>query len=304
MAKDGSILRQMNLQMMPDTEHTLIFGHDFILTDNFGLPVHEETLHRFVTACHPFKLTFTLLMFCTEGEMCVRLNLREYRLVAGHVLVVLPGDIGECLKFSPQCRVAIIAYSDRQYTDGGHSATSFAFLQYLTRQRLLPLAPAEMDEMLGFYRQMRRKIEEPDYGFTRKILYSYMHLMMNIGFQWLSGLNSRQEANKADSRAQQQFDRFLALVQRHAGRERSITFYADRMCLTPKYLSTVVYRVSGQHAGDWIKEYVLLEAKALLKSRQYTVQQVSELLNFPNTSFFGKYFKAAVGRTPRTYMLE
>lgn len=296
-------LQRLHLQMMPDTGHTLTFGHDFMLTDNFGLPVDEETLRRFVAAAHPFKIAFTLVMFCTEGAMRVQLNLQEYRLEAGHVLVVLPGDIGKCLEFGADCRMAIIAYSDAQYTDGGHSATAFTFRQYLSKQRILPLPPDEMDELLGIYGRMRRRMEQPDYGFTREVLRSYMQLLMNIGFQWLSRYGKQQTADREVSRAQELLDRFLDLVQQHAGRERSITFYADRLCLTPKYLSTVVYHASGRHAGEWIKDYVLLEAKALLRSRQYTVQQVSELLGFPNTSFFGKYFKAAVGCTPRTYML-
>lgn len=78
-------------------------------------------------------------------------------------------------------------------------------------------------------------------------------------------------------------------------------FYADRLCLTPKYLSQVVHAVSGRHAGDWIRDYVILEAKALLKSGQYTIQQVSDMLNFANQSFFGVYFKKAVGCSPTVY---
>ena len=211
-------------------------------------------------------MDFTLLMFCTQGEMRLRLNLQEYRLQSGMALVVLPGDIGECLAFGPDCQVALIAFSDDAYTDGARSVQSMRFLKYLTKQRLVPLAADEMQEVLSVYQWMRRKITQPDFGFTREIVR-------------------------------------LALVQKHYAEERSIRFYADRLCLTPKYLSNAVHRVSGRHAGEWIKDYVLLEAKALLKSRQYTVQQVSEMLNFPNTSFFGKFFKKAVGCTPRTYML-
>ena len=74
------------------------------------------------------------------------------------------------------------------------------------------------------------------------------------------------------------------------------------MCLTPKYLSQVVYAVSGgRYAGEWIRDYVILEAKALLKSGQYTIQQVSDMLNFANQPFFGVYFKKAVGCSPTAY---
>ena len=106
-----------------------------------------------------------------------------------------------------------------------------------------------------------------------------------------------------ENRQQQLFDDFLELVQAHYNEHRCMTFYAEKLCLTPKYLSQVILEVSDRHATDWIRDYVILDAKALLKSGKYTVQQVGDLLNFSNASFFGKYFKAAVGCTPRKYML-
>ena len=74
-----------------------------------------------------------------------------------------------------------------------------------------------------------------------------------------------------------------------------------KLCVTSKYLSQVVHKVSGRFAGDWITDFVILEAKALLKSRKYTVQQIADKLNFANQSFFGKYFKEKVGCSPTEY---
>ena len=105
----------------------------------------------------------------------------------------------------------------------------------------------------------------------------------------------------APQRQREIFEHFLNLVRANYHRERLVSFYADRMCLTPKYLSMVVYRVSGRHAGEWIRDFVVLDAKALLQSRKYTVSQVADMLGFPNNSFFGKWFKAATGMPPRRY---
>ncbi len=72
------------------------------------------------------------------------------------------------------------------------------------------------------------------------------------------------------------------------------------MSLTPKYLSQIVRKVSGRFAAT-DTDYVILEAKALLKSRKYTIQQIADRLNFANQSFFGKYFKEKVGCSPSEY---
>ena len=220
------------------------------------------------------------------------------------MLVVLPGTVGECLEVSTDCQVAMIAYVGRKYEEGIDATSSMQFMKYLVRQSVLPVSPEEMDESLAIYRAMRRKVEQPDFEFTREALNGYMQVLFCNGRQWMSRYTRQQEATQVQSRQQMIFERFLWLVQKHYREERGIAFYASKLCLTPKYLSTVIYQCGGRHASEWIRDYVILEAKALLKSRQYTAQQVSDLLNFPNASFFGKYFKAATGFSPRQYMLE
>lgn len=76
---------------------------------------------------------------------------------------------------------------------------------------------------------------------------------------------------------------------------------ADLLCVTPKYLSQVIRNVSGKLAGKWITDFVILEAKALLKGGKLTIQQIADNLNFANQSFFGRWFKDNVGMSPSEY---
>jgi AraC-like DNA-binding protein len=78
-------------------------------------------------------------------------------------------------------------------------------------------------------------------------------------------------------------------------------FYADKMHLSPKYLSAVVKKVSGQTPSNWIDGLVIMEAKNLLKYSEMNIQEIAYQMNFPNQSFFGKYFKQRTGMTPSTY---
>ena len=94
---------------------------------------------------------------------------------------------------------------------------------------------------------------------------------------------------------------FLTLVKANFREERQLKFYADKMCITPRYLSRVVKECTQFSAADWIERCVVLEARALLKSTNMTVQQISDELNFPSQTFFGKYFKRRVGLSPKEY---
>lgn len=103
------------------------------------------------------------------------------------------------------------------------------------------------------------------------------------------------------SRQEEVFRRFIGLVNEHSKRERNISFYADKLCLTPHYLSTVIREVSGQTVMQWINQAVILEAKVLLKHSDLLVFQISDELGFPNPSFFSKFFKRMTGMTPAEY---
>lgn len=103
------------------------------------------------------------------------------------------------------------------------------------------------------------------------------------------------------SRQEKVFRRFIGLVNEHSKRERTISFYADKLCLTPHYLSTVIREVSGQTVMQWINQAIILEAKVLLKHSDLLVFQISDELGFPNPSFFSKFFKRMTGMTPAEY---
>jgi len=91
------------------------------------------------------------------------------------------------------------------------------------------------------------------------------------------------------------------MVERDYIRERKVKYYADGLCITPKHLASVCRDVTGRTPAQWISGYVVLEAKAMLEEDRLSVQQVSDRLNFPGQSFFGRYFRNATGMSPREY---
>ncbi len=95
--------------------------------------------------------------------------------------------------------------------------------------------------------------------------------------------------------------KFSMEVEQNYRKERKVLFYADLLHLSAGYLSTIIKRCSGKSAAEWIDDYVILEAKALLRSTNLTIQQISYELNFPSQSFFGKYFKRLTGMSPKEY---
>ena len=94
---------------------------------------------------------------------------------------------------------------------------------------------------------------------------------------------------------------FVELVRRHFRISHDVAFYADKLCVTVKYLSQVVKEKSGTPALEFIEQYVITECKALLLSTRMSIQQIADELHFPSQSVFGKYFKRVTGVSPREY---
>ena len=132
-----------------------------------------------------------------------------------------------------------------------------------------------------------------------------MGLMQGFFFELCNIFNSYAPDSsavvKSKSSKEYIFERFYeSLIQSYQS-ERSVKFYADQLCLTPKHLSGVVKEISGKTVGEWSDELVILEATALLNSSSMHIQEIADRLNFANQSFFGKYFKHYTGMSPKEY---
>ncbi len=108
-------------------------------------------------------------------------------------------------------------------------------------------------------------------------------------------------AMEASDNASRIFLQFLALVQQHCRCQRDVAFYAQRLCITPKYLSQVSKSVSGLPASEWISFYSAYELVTLLNDQSKTLTEVADLMHFETLSHFSRYTKKLLGKSPTEY---
>ena len=104
------------------------------------------------------------------------------------------------------------------------------------------------------------------------------------------------------SRQEKMFKKFLELLSLYCKKERSVQFYADKISITPKYLSNIVNSYTGMSASVAIDHYVVYRIKQVLYTNDTNIKAISEMYNFPNQSFFGRYFKRVAGMSPNDYL--
>ena len=110
--------------------------------------------------------------------------------------------------------------------------------------------------------------------------------------------------NQSSFRDKELFNQFLQLLGKQEQKRQKVSFYADQLNITPKYLSTVCKKVSDKNPMRWITESVMEDSYMLLKETDLSVKEISNRLGFPNSSFFGQYFREQAGITPIEYRVK
>lgn len=139
---------------------------------------------------------------------------------------------------------------------------------------------------------------------SRSLIAALIYQLMQIADRnYVSDVSNRMVTGKSESGARRMnyVKAFMALIHEHYATERSLAFYADKLCISPKYLSTIIKESTSRSAAEWIDEYVMIEAKNMLRFSGMNIQQVAYALNFRNQSAFGKYFKHLAGMSPSQF---
>ena len=297
----NELLLNMKLNDLSEQTGALHIDNRLILIDNLDSPESDESYGlSFVN--YPVKLSFSVAMIVISGLVRVRINLENFEAGENDVIIALKGNIGEFCYMHPDTRIAVIAFDDEFLNIQKHIRTAMSIQQLVCSNPVLHLEDYFLEESLDIYRKMKSKMQEVDHLFRKEVVQGYIQVMLYNAFNYFDKLRKADTSHlQSNSRNQEIYMGFIQTVQKNYMRERNITFYADVLCISPKYLSQVIKNVTGRLAGEWISDYVILEAKALLKTKRYTVQQICDMLNFANQSFFGKYFKRKTGMSPKAY---
>lgn len=173
-------------------------------------------------------------------------------------------------------------------------------LFFLIKERpCVYITPEEQQAFKDYHSFLWSRVKLKDNPFRKEITQGLLVSLFYEIYHIYQGHTTQERIPK--TRKEDLFERFLRYISESYKENRSVSYYADKMFLTAKHLSTVVKDVSGKTAGEWIDSLVILEAKALLKSSELSVQEIADELHFANQSFFGKYFKHHTGMSPKEY---
>ena len=291
-------IQEVTLAMVHDKAHKVVYNDFMLLDDNFD----DEVFKGFSYIGSPVKLMFLSLIICVKGKMRVRVNLKDMNIGPNDVLLINPGAIIDMVVCEGECRMAVIHIDVDKV---GHKPSVKIMLQLRSiinnESVVTHLCDNALLQFVDSYKSMRRVISDEGMRFKDEVI---IGSFQSLAAYWMNEIAVENEMHKnvALSRNEQLFQGFIREVQKNYMVNREVSFYASNLCITPKYLGVVVAQVSGRRPLEWIRDYVILDAKAMLLSRDYSIQQISQILHFPNPSFFSKYFREAVGCSPSKFL--
>lgn len=254
----------------------------------------------------PCRIDAFIIGVGTEGETSVSFNLHEFRLKKDSMFIFTPKNILQ-VNSQQYFKADVIAISPDFMRRINIDIKNMMplFLKFVENPTLA-LTPEESRSMRGMIAQIERETREPETHFSFDIvsglIAATIYKVGDIMYHYLA--EHPEEQNNSHNRTEEYFKQFTHLLGEHFREERSVGFYARQLCITPKYLTTLIKRISGQSVSEWIDNYVILEAKTLLKYSTMSIQEIAYYLNFPNQSFFGSYFKRNTGMSPSQYKAQ
>lgn len=249
----------------------------------------------------PKLVNIGLICLCLRGSGTFVINDTSYNVQKGSLITLLPNTLIQATSSSDDFLGYAIAASTQFMMNLQMSNAMRSYL-YVSANPVLQITEEQMESILEVAEMLKRKRDERDHPFSKEISRNLMMVLCyEVHALYRARISEGREVVEGRTRQGAICQEFLMLVEKYASEHREMGFYADTLCITPKYLSVVVKKVSGRSPVEWIDSTVMRYARTLLTSSDMTVQQISAELNFPNPSFFGQYFKRHEGITPKQF---
>lgn len=263
--------------------------------DYFLINIGQEPLYT----DEPFRtLTHTILLL-RKGELCFNSGLVTHTLKAPAIITVAPTVIRSFSRTQEKPDIEAIFFTDSflvEHFSDVFFLNRFAFFEDNEKTGFL-LDKQQLQTVSALFNLISSALSDKNHHEKAVI----RHLICILIYEIDCFHRSYAIPNGIKQFGNPLFQKFRSLVTKEFLRQRSVTYYADKLNVTPKHLSVITKTASGMTAGEWIDKAVLLEAKVLLQNGSMNIAQISDYLNFSDQSIFGKYFKNLHGSSPAHY---
>lgn len=270
------------------------------ITDNIIIYEAHDFPHFLM---QPFYSDYVGIVVCHQGMFRFCVDGTSFAVSMGETVFLSPGILFHVQEVSADLRYTLLFYRVEQIRHMlGNTVVSMRLYSTLYPQSCT-VAHTGYEEMLTSYARMLLDLEQKEKQDAYS-LHEQKLLLMAVTYRLCSIFSaSFQKEGKEMRRKIETFEMLVKLIEENFMRERTVAFYADQLCLTPKYLSVIVKSVCGKTVQQLIFKAIIRRSIYLMKNTDKTIQQIASDLSFPNASSFGTFFKKHTGLSPKNYRM-
>ena len=284
-----------------DTQQERLSHLDRALSNGENICSSEGMLCSFPASWKkPFRINGAGLMVCRQGNFTFSLNMKVFSAQAGETVFIPEDSLFQVLSESEDLQLFIFIYQIEPIRDiiGNSVATMYLYMQLRTEPCYV-WNTGDEEEVLKYMSLLDNTLHLDNNTFNDN---EQRLLLLGLTYRICSIYNRKLMNLKTTvGHKHEIFIRLIQLIDAHYTEERGVEFYADKLCLSPKYLSALSKSVCGFTVQELIFKSIIRKSISLLKNTQKNIQEIADFFNFPNASYFGTFFKKQTGMSPQQY---
>ena len=245
------------------------------------------------------KVDVDTIIFCRKGTANIEIDLIPYEIVANTQLIIIAGSIVHNISNSDDFKISYITFKHEVYDEAtAQLEPSFTF--FLKEYPCVQLGEKRINKMNYLVEAMEDFYYEKTNCFRIKIFKNNIQSFLLDVYDKTRTLFKIDKSEEV-GRREELFIKFIHLIHKYCPQQREVGFYAEKLYITSRYLSSITQNVADKSAKYIIDKHAIQRIKIMLKYSNMSIQDISYELNFPDQSFFSRYFKKHTGMSPLEY---
>ena len=266
-----------------------------------GVVAQKDVKMEFTTGKY-FTVMNTTILIVGQGSMTLEIDFVKYELKRNSILTISPQATVRCLDVSDDFLCSFVTY-DHDFAVDVMVRPEPAYMDFIRNYPMGTIDNGRFDALNASIGNVAYFLYENKGSHRTLIVKNTVQAILMECYDVVIE-KFLPTTTTTMTRQNELFVEFIHLVFEYGAKEREVAFYADKLCITPRYLSKIVHNISKETAKDIINRHCIQEIKTLLRSTNDTLQSIAMRLDFPDQSFFTRYFKKLAGMTPKEFRAE
>lgn len=250
------------------------------------------------------ELQMNVMVYCQEGRMQLDVDNEPHQLTPHTLLLCHNKAILSHITNSSDYKGKALLITDKALQSLLQSEfVSWSQALYVWRIKMIDMNPMRVQRAQQYCSLLQERLQIPS-SLNKSVVYSLLRAAMLELCEMMELQGYEQQKDDNMLRSEEIFYKFIDLLAVAKQKRQTVAYYANQLCISAKYLSTICKLVSGKSPILWISEYIMEDIRSLLKNTNLSCKEISDQLGFPNGSYFGRYVKERIGMSPAAYRLS